>query len=256
MERIDINLKPNKSVYFASDFHLGAPKGTESSEREKRIVRWLDYIQQDAQTIFLVGDIFDFWFEYKHVIPKGFIRFQGKLASLVDQGVEIHFFHGNHDMWMFDYFKSELGIPIHSDPVAININNHRLYVGHGDGLGPGERSFKVIRRVFRNGISQKVFHWIHPNLGVALAQFWSKKSRQKNSKHPETFDEEKEWLLQHCKDVLSKEYFDYFIFGHRHLPLEIPVGESSSYINLGEWINYNTYAVYKNDKISLKEFTA
>jgi UDP-2,3-diacylglucosamine hydrolase len=246
----------SKKIFFASDFHLGVPNAAESLEREKRIVRWLDHIKDEAHSIYLLGDIFDFWFEYKHAIPKGFIRLQGKLAELRDAGIPIIFFTGNHDMWMFDYFPNELDIPVYRDPVLLTCQQQRLMIGHGDGLGPGDKLYKILRRIFNNSVCQWLFARIHPNLGIALAQKWSRRSRISNTKKEEKFtSEENEFLLAYCKDMETKTHHDFYIFGHRHLPLNLSVGEHSRYINLGEWVHFNTYAEYDGQHVELKTFT-
>jgi len=248
-------LKENKKIYFASDFHLGVPDYESSLKREKLIVRWLDEIKHDAEEIFLMGDIFDFWFEYKHAVPKGFVRLLGKIAELTDAGIIVHFFIGNHDMWMFDYFPKELNIQLHRKPITKNFNEKLFYLGHGDGLGPGDHGYKFIKKVFSSPVSQWLFARLHPNLGIAIAKYWSKKSRIANGEKDEKFHGEKnEWLIIHCKDLLKNNFYDYFIFGHRHLPMDILVGEKSRYINLGEWVNYNSYAVFDGQQLELKYY--
>lgn len=242
-------------MYFASDFHLGAPTPVASAEREKKIVRWLQTIQSDAEAIFLVGDIFDFWFEYKHCIPKGHSRFLGELANLRDRGIPIYFFTGNHDMWMFDYFPTELGIPIIRNPTEIIVGEKRLLVGHGDGLGPGDATFKILKKVFANPIAQWLFEWIHPNVGMAIAHAWSQRSRKIGMQKTETFKGEQEWLWQYCKEVEKEKHFDLYIFGHRHLPLQLEVSENSQYINLGEWISQFSYFRYDGKKGELLTFS-
>ncbi len=245
----------NKKIYFASDFHLGVPNAEESLKRERKIVRWLESIRHDAHTIYLLGDIFDFWFEYRHAIPRGFIRLQGKLAELRDAGIPIVFFTGNHDMWMFDYFPKELGIPVYREPQVLQVGDQKLLIGHGDGLGPGDHTYKIIKKFFNSKICQWLFARIHPNLGIGIANYWSKKSRISNQKMDEKFQgEEKEFLWVYCTETEKKEHFDYYIFGHRHLPLDIRIGDRSRYINLGEWVNYTTYAVYDGKQIELKSF--
>jgi UDP-2,3-diacylglucosamine hydrolase len=245
----------NKKIYFASDFHLGVPNAEESLKRERKIVKWLESIRHDAHTIYLLGDIFDFWFEYRHAIPRGFIRLQGKLAELRDAGIPIIFFTGNHDMWMFDYFPTELGIPIYRDPQVLQVGDQRFLIGHGDGLGPGDDTYKVIKKFFNSKICQWLFARIHPNLGIGIANYWSKKSRISNQKLDEKFQgEEKEFLWVYCTEREKTEHFDYYIFGHRHLPLDIRIGDRSRYINLGEWVNYTTYAVYDGKQVELKSF--
>lgn len=247
-------LPAGKRIYFASDFHLGAPGREKSAERERRIVNWLDTIEGTAAAIFLVGDIFDFWFEYTHVVPKGFIRFQGKVASLVDKGIPVIFFSGNHDMWMAGYFYKELGIPVYHDPRVYDINGVRLLVGHGDGLGPGDFKYKVLKRIFRNRLCRWAFKWLHPNVGMAIAHAWSGRSRISNLKYDDHFLGEDEWLWTWCREKEAQLHHDYYIFGHRHLPLDLEVGPNSRYINLGEWINHYTYAVFDGNKVELKKF--
>ncbi|HTF19910.1 MAG TPA: UDP-2,3-diacylglucosamine diphosphatase [Chryseolinea sp.] len=245
-----------KKIYFASDFHLGVPTPEASLEREKKIVRWLDSIKDDAHSIYLLGDIFDFWFEYRHTIPKGFIRLQGKLAELRDANIPIQFFTGNHDMWMFDYFEKELAIPVHRDPRQLTVGGQKLMIGHGDGLGPGDFQYKIIKKFFNSRLCQWLFARLHPNLGIGIAKYWSRKSRISNDqKGEEQFKgEEDEYLLIYCREVEQREHHDFYIFGHRHLPLDIRIGESSRYINLGEWVNFNTYGVYDGRTVELKTF--
>jgi len=246
-----VNKKTN--IYFASDFHLGSPNEKESLLREKRIVQWLDLIKNDAKEIYLVGDIFDFWFEYKHSIPKGFSRFIGKIAELTDSGIPVHFFTGNHDMWMFDYFEKELGVTIHRKPIKKQFDNKTFYIGHGDGLGPGDYGYKFIKKVFANKFCQWLFARLHPNLGMSIAKFWSNKSREHNNDIKQFLGEEKEWLVSYCKEILKQEHVDIFIFGHRHLPIQHPIN-TSAYINLGEWMNDYTYAKFDGEIVELFTF--
>lgn len=245
--------EPSKKVYFASDFHLGAPNREKSLEREKKIVEWLDHVSKDASEIYLVGDIFDFWFEYKRAIPRGFVRIQGKIAELTDRGIKINVFTGNHDMWIFDYLPSELGVELFREPITRKYFGKSFYIGHGDGLGPGDRGYKILKKIFANKFCQWCFERLHPNFGIWLAEISSKSSRAKSGEADKKFlGEENEWLVQYCKEVLIKDHFDYFIFGHRHLPMEINVGDSSTYINLGEWINYCTYFEVSSEGAELK----
>ena len=244
-----------KKLYFASDFHLGVPDHQQSRMREDRIVRWLEEIKHDAHTIFLVGDIFDFWFEYGTAIPKGFIRLQGKLANLTDSGIPVIMFTGNHDMWMFDYFTKELNIPIYRNSLIVETGNKKLLVGHGDGLGPGDRTYKFLKKIFRNPLCQWLFARIHPNTGIAIANYWSRKSRiSNNDKQEDQFKGEKEYLVQYCREMEKQTHFDYYVFGHRHLPLDIEITADSRYFNLGEWVNYNTYGVFDGSDFELKTF--
>jgi len=249
-------LQTGKKIYFASDFHLGVPSYEKSLAREKLIVKWLDEIQKDAQEIYLMGDLFDFWFEYKHAAPKGFIRILGKIAELTDSGIPVTIFTGNHDMWMFDYLPKEIGVTIYREPIEKAYNGKTFYLGHGDGLGPGDKGYKFIKKVFANKFCQWLFARIHPNFGIGMANYWSRKSRLSNGPEDEKFTgEENEWLVVYAKEVLQKKHFDYFIFGHRHLPLDIKLKENSRYINLGEWVNYNTYAVFDGNTLELKKYT-
>lgn len=244
-----------KKIYFASDFHLGVPDFERSLVREKHIVAWLDEIKHDAQEIYLIGDIFDFWFEYKHAVPKGYVRLLGKLAELADSGIQLTLFTGNHDMWMFDYLPRELGATLYRDPITREYGGKKFYIGHGDGLGPGDHGYKFIKKVFANKVCQWLFGWLHPNLGIGMADYWSRKSRNANQEGDRKFlGEDQEWLAIYSKDILKSQHVDYFIFGHRHLPLDLKVGESSRYINLGDWINYYTYAVFDGNDLELKEY--
>lgn len=262
-----MQLPPNKKVYFLSDFHLGVPDAATSLQREKTIVRFLNSIKEDAHTIFLVGDMFDFWFEYRHVVPKGYVRLLGKLAELSDAGIGLHFFAGNHDMWMKNYFQQELNIPVYFEPQSFSFNNTSFYIGHGDGLGPGDHGYKMMKKVFRSPVCQWLFSILPPAIGVGLAQYFSRKSRGGQEHEEEKFlGEEKEWLLIYSRELLKKKPHAFFVFGHRHLPIDYNLtpspspsdmerGEKGSrYINLGEWINFYTYAVFDGADMELKSF--
>ncbi len=246
----------NQKIYFASDFHLGVPDKASSRTREEKIVRWLDKCKKDAYAIFLVGDLFDFWFEYKSTVPKGFTRFLGKLSEITDSGIKLVVFTGNHDLWMFGYLEEEVGAKVIYDPIQLQLNNTKVFIGHGDGLGPGDKGYKVLKKVFRNGFFQWVFRWVHPNIGISVANFWSGASRAQANDNEKQFLGDDEWLWAFSKEMEEQEHHDYYIFGHRHLPLDLSVGSNSKYINLGEWLNYCTYAVYNEGKIELKTFEA
>lgn len=242
----------NKKLYFLSDFHLGAPNAAASLEREKAVVAFLESVRHDAGRIIIAGDIFDFWFEYKKAIPRGFTRLLGKLAELTDSGIPVEVFVGNHDMWMRDYFQQELNIPVHYEPKVYEWNGKRFYIGHGDGLGPGDHGFKFIKKIFRNPLCQWLFGWLHPNLGIGLANYFSRKSREKTGEADAEFlGADKEWLIIYCKEVLTKEHYDYFIFGHRHYPIDFALNERSRYINLGDWIRNFTYASFDGQDVQL-----
>lgn len=250
-----MKLPAGKKIYFASDFHLGAPDAATSLVREKQLVKWLDEIKNDVYELFLVGDVFDFWFEYKTAVPKGFVRLLGKLAELADAGIPIHYFTGNHDMWVFDYLPKEIGVKIYRNNIERDFNGKQFLIGHGDGLGPGDHGYKFIKKVFANPVCQWLFARLHPNFGIRLANYWSGKSRMHTGNSDEKFlGEDKEWLIIYSKEILQKKHFDYFIFGHRHLPLDIKLSENSRYLNLGEWIHYRSYAVFDGQELSLKYF--
>jgi UDP-2,3-diacylglucosamine hydrolase len=242
-------------IYFAGDFHLGAPDAPRSLAREKMIVSWLEQIRHDAAEIYLLGDLFDFWFEYKHAVPRGFTRLLGKLSELTDSGIPVHVFTGNHDMWIFDYLPSECGIILHRKPIERVWNGKKFYIGHGDGLGPGDHGYKFIKKVFASKVCQWLFARLHPNFGIWLASRMSGYSRKSTGdKDLKFLGEENEWLVQYCKEVLQKQHFDYFIFGHRHLPLEISVGPTSTYFNAGDWLVHYTWLEWDDNKVSLKEY--
>ena len=246
---------PHKKIYFLSDFHLGAPNYESSLIREKELVKFLDHIKPNAAAIFIVGDLFDFWYEYKNTVPKGFTRILGKLAEISDSGIPIHFFVGNHDMWMRGYFEKELNIPVYHEPRVFEWNNSKFYIGHGDGLGPGDYGYKFLKKVFRNPFCQWLFGVLHPSIGIGLANYFSRKSRAKTGSSDEQFlGEEGEWLIIFCRELLAKEHIDFFIFGHRHYPIDYPLNKTSRYINLGDWIRTFTYATFDGTDTELKKW--
>lgn len=250
-----ISIPQGKKVYFASDNHLGAPNKVQSLPREKKFVAWLDKIKGDAGAIFLLGDLFDFWFEYRTVVPKGFTRTLGKLAEISDLGVPIYYFVGNHDLWMNGYFEEELNIPVFHGPRQFEINGVTFFIGHGDGLGPHDKGYKRMKKVFTNPIAKWVFRWLHPDLGVRLAQYFSVNNKLISGDEDAKFlGEDKEWLVQYAKRKLEGRHYDHFIFGHRHLPMEIDLNGKSRYTNLGDWIHYFTYAVFDGENLALEKF--
>lgn len=247
--------QPGKKIYFLSDFHLGAPNYDKSLEREKKVVAFLESIRHDAQEIFIVGDLFDFWYEYKEVVPKGYVRVLGKLAEITDSGIPVHFFVGNHDMWMRGYFEQELNIPVYYEPKTFNWNDKSFYIGHGDGLGPGDHGYKFLKKVFRNPVCQWLFGILHPTWGIGLANYFSRKSRAKTGSADQHFlGEDNEWLIIYCRQVLAKEHYDFFIFGHRHYPIDFLLTHNSRYVNLGDWITNFTYAYFDGNDMHLKKF--
>lgn len=250
-----MEISAQKKIYFLSDFHLGAPDEKSSLVREKKLVRFFDSIRHDAAQIFIVGDIFDFWYEYKEVVPRGYVRLLGKLAELTDAGIPIHFFVGNHDMWMHDYFQKELNISVYFEPKVFEFNQKIFYIGHGDGLGPGDHGYKFIKKIFRNPLCQWAFGQLHPTWGIGLANYFSRKSRVKTGNSDEIFlGEDKEWLILYCREILEQKHYDYFIFGHRHFPLDFKLSADSRYINLGDWIRNFTYASFDGKEMELKKW--
>jgi UDP-2,3-diacylglucosamine hydrolase len=245
----------NKKIYFASDQHFGAPTAKLSFPREQKFVAWLDEIKKDAEAIFLLGDLFDFWFEYKKVVPKGFVRVLGKLGEIRDSGIPIYFFVGNHDLWMTDYFEKELNITVYHDNQEYTFGNKTFLIGHGDGKGPGDKGYKRMKKVFVHPLSKWIFRWLHPDIGVSLAHYLSVKNKLISGDADVKFlGEDNEWLVQYSKRKLETKHYDYLIFGHRHLPMIIKVGENSDYVNLGDWIGYFTYGVFYGTAFELKKF--
>lgn len=244
-----------KNIYFVSDCHLGVPDYKSSLSREKMLVKWLDEIKNNAKEIYLLGDIFDFWFEYKSVVPKGFVRLLGKLAELTDEGIIINFFTGNHDMWVKDYFTKELNIKIIRESIIKQYGPYKFFIAHGDGLGPDDKGYKFLKKIFSNPLCKWLFSILHPNVGYGIANYFSRKSRIANENYDEIFlGEDKERLIIYAKEILEKENYDFFIFGHRHLPLDIKIGNNSRYINLGDWVSNFTYVVFDGNNLELKKY--
>ncbi len=250
-----MDLASGKKVYFLSDFHLGAPNEVESRKREDRLVRFLNHAKQDAGAIFVVGDIFDFWFEYKTVVPKGFVRILGCLAQMSDAGIPIHIFTGNHDLWMQDYFEKELNAKVYFEPYEFQFAAKRFLIGHGDGLGPGDQGYKFLKKIFTNPICQWLFRWIHPDIGIQVANYFSGQSRLKTGSSDEIFlGEDKEWLIVYTKQKAKELDVDYFIFGHRHYAIDFKINDKTRYINLGDWIRLNTYGVFDGQAMRLEKW--
>ena len=243
------------AVYFISDLHLGAPDKASSRVREKTFVDWLDQIKEDAEALYVVGDLFDFWYEYKRAIPRGFTRSLGKLAELADQGVDIHLFTGNHDLWIFDYLPEEIGCRLHRQPIDLELYGRSVLVGHGDGLGPGDNGYKFLKKIFTNRLLQWSFERLHPNFGIWLANSSSRYSRKHTGgKDAKFHGAENEWLFQYCLKENEKKKRDLYLFGHRHLPIRMPLSDKGLYINLGDWIRYFTYLRMDETGAKLLEF--
>ncbi len=253
-----MSLGKNKA-YFISDFHLGIPDHDTSLEREKLLVKWLDIAWKDASEIFLMGDIFDFWFEYKTVVPKGYVRFLGKLAEIADSGVPVHVFRGNHDLWAFDYLEKEIGVKLYRKPIIREMYGKVIYLAHGDGLGPGDHSYKFLKRIFEFRPNQFLFSWLHPDMGTAMGNYFSRRSRLAKINYAETqdqyFEHDKEILFHYAqKKALQHPEIDFFIFGHRHIPLQIPVTDKANLVVLGDWLFHFTYGVFENGVFEVKTF--
>ena len=246
----------DKKIYFASDLHLGAPTITDPVAHERRFVRWLDSIKDSAAEIYLLGDIFDFWFEYKRVIPKGFSRFIGKLCELTDAGIPVYFFTGNHDIWVFDYLPGETGVTVYHQPVYKNLKGKRFFLAHGDDLAPFEKTKSRLKTVFKNRTAQKIFRHLHPDIGVWIAAKWSRNSRDRNvnSSWSVYRGEEKEWLVSWARQATAKEHVDFFVFGHRHLSMEILLTANSKVIYLGDWIDKCSYGVWDGSDFTINYF--
>jgi len=252
---MNINLNPEKKIYFASDQHFGVPNLEQSRIREEKFIRWLDVIKKDAQVLFLMGDLFDFWHEWKYVVPKGYIRVLGKIAELKDSGIDIYFFVGNHDLWMKNYFEVELGIPVYFEKKYYQINNKKFLLAHGDGLGPGDKGYKRMKKIFTNPLAQWAFRWLHPDIAMRIANYMSQKNKLISGVEDQKFlGEDKEFLIQYSKEKLKTEDIDYFVFGHRHLPLIFDLEKGAKYINLGDWIVYFTYGVYDGESFEVNKF--
>lgn len=255
-------MKENKKIYFASDFHFGIPNVEKSKIRESRLIRWLDFVKADAAEIFLMGDLFDFWFEYKTVVPKGYVRLLGKLAEITDAGIPVHFFRGNHDMWAFDYLETEIGMKLYREPVIRDFNGKRFFLSHGDGLGKGDTGYKFIKYVFERKINRFLFNWLHPDIGTRMGLFWSGRSRYANEKPVSKLKEDKEFenidnsrLAVFCRKKLMEDpTINYFIFGHWHISNIHSLTDESFYIHLGDWIKYFSYGVFDGAKFELKAY--
>jgi len=245
-------LADKNKIYFISDSHLGLYPASQSIIREKMLVRWLDGIKNDAAELYLLGDIFDFWHEYHKVVPRGFTRFLGKLAELSDNGIKIHFFTGNHDVWVYDYLPAEIGLTLYRGNITRDIDGFRFFIGHGDGLNRDDMGYKLLKTIFNNRLLQWLFARIHPNASLAFGHRWSRSSRYAKGIVAEPYrGDDSEWQVVFARETIKKEPYDYFIFGHRHLPFDIKIGDKTRVINLGDWITKFTYAVWQNNTLGL-----
>lgn len=257
IQKLLLKCKPklvdNNKIYFASDVHLGHPSLEKGLWREQLFVKWLDKIKQDAAEIYLVGDIFDFWYEYKKVVPRGFTRTLGKMAEITDAGIPIHFFTGNHDLWVFDYLPKETGVILHRQPLETQLLGKKFYIAHGDGLGPGDKSYKLLKKVFTSKMLQWMFSRLHPNFALWLAHSWSNASRDAKGIQAQGFNgENSELLYKYAQAELKKKTFDYFVFGHRHLVIKKPIA-NATFINLGDWLYNFSYGVFDGTHFELRK---
>jgi len=250
----NIILQTGKKIYFASDFHFGIPDYTETRKREQRVCRWLESIRKDAQQIYLLGDLFDSWMEYKKVVPKGSVRFLGKLAELSDAGIEIIIFTGNHDLWMHGYFEEEMNIKVFKEPQTIQIAGKIFHLAHGDGVSEQEKGYRMMKGILHNRLSQFIYRQLHPDVGLRLADYFSRLGPKHKYDDLEMQTHEKEYQLQYANSLLKTRHYDYFIFGHRHIPCAIQLNENATFINVGDWISYDTFAVFDGQKTVLVKY--
>lgn len=239
-------------VFFASDFHLGLRAGTDPLEREKKVIKWLNEVAPEAREIFLLGDVFDFWWEYNRVVPKGFTRFLGTISSLTDSGLPVHFFTGNHDMWAGKYLSEECGMIIHNKPFITSIDDRIFYLAHGEGLGTTSTGYKILLSIFRNRLLQKLYSALHPAIGVGIGHKWSLNSRLGKGVSLEFLGEDKEDLFRHTRKILETEKVDYFIYGHRHLPMTSRITNDSTVLIMGDWIANSSYAEWDGNELTLR----
>ncbi len=247
----NLRLKKNKKAYFAGDFHLGRPNKPSSDKREKKIINWLHAIEKDAQEVFLMGDLFDFWFEYKYVIPKENLKFLLTISMMIEKGINFHYFIGNHDLWVINYFKN-LGISVYDNPTTFSLDEKKIFVGHGDGLGKGDIGFKFIKKIFKNKLCQFLYRWIHPDLGIPLGRFLS--GTKKKMIIEEKAKNNDKRIQDYCIQLNNKIFHDAYIFGHSHHINEEKISDKSTYFNCGEWINNSFYLESDGKYFNLKEF--
>jgi len=255
-EKDHTDKRPGK-VYFVSDCHFGIPDRTSSRARERLFMDWLEESAKDAAAIYILGDLFDFWFEYRTVVQKGYTRLLGELARITDRGIPVHFFRGNHDVWAFSYLSDEAGLTIHDNQFVTEIEGRTFFLAHGDGLGRGDNGYKFVRKVFRSRVNQWLFRWLHPDLGTAMGLYWSGKSRlaHENKGIRDVNEKGIKRLTGYCHEVLKeKPGIDYFIFGHIHLPRITSLEPASSYVSLGDWMTHFSYAVFDGRTMELLHY--
>ena len=244
-----------KHIFFASDIHLGYPNAQESRKREKLFIEWLDFIKPNCKELYLLGDIFDFWYEYTWVVPKGYVRFLAKLAEFTDSGIPVYMFRGNHDQWLKNYIPDEVGVTVFEEPQTRIYNDKKMYIHHGHALGKYDRGMNFLHAIFTNKILQWLFSRIHPNGAFGFAHRWSSHNRKiKTYESSNYLGDDKEWLLMHSQDIEAKEHFDYYIYGHRHVAVDKPIGNNARYINLGNWISNTSYAVFDGHTMKIEIF--
>ncbi|MBQ1581170.1 MAG: UDP-2,3-diacylglucosamine diphosphatase [Prevotella sp.] len=246
-----------KNIYFLADAHLGSLAIPHQRTQERRLVRFLDSIKHKASAIYLLGDMFDFWNEYKYVVPKGYTRFLGKISELTDMGVEVHYFTGNHDIWTYGYLEKECGVILHTQPETVEIYDKIFFLAHGDGLGDPDAKFKFLRKMFHNRTCQKLLNFVHPWWGMQLGLNWAKHSRLKRADGKEApfMGEDKEYLILFTKEYMkTHSNIDYFIFGHRHIELEMKMSRKTELVILGDWIWQFTYAVFDGEHMFIQQY--
>ncbi len=242
-------------IYFVSDVHLGAPALKHNNrERERLFVKWLDFIGDDVEALYLMGDIFDFWYEYKKVVPRGFTRVLGRLADIADRGIPVHFFTGNHDLWAFDYLPEEIGLTIHHEGMVTEIKGKKFFLAHGDGLDPDDKGYLFLKKIFMNRKLQWFFTRLHPNFAFNLAHRWSESSRLSKINQKEEFKVKNEGMYKFAQNFLEREWVDYFIFGHRHQMTSEELEKGARFILLGDWITSFSYGVFDGEQFELKRF--
>lgn len=250
-----VQLQPGKKIYFASDFHLGIPDYPSSREREERICRWLRQIKPDCQQLYLVGDLFDAWIEYDRAVPKGYIRFLGQLAELADEGVQLIIFTGNHDLWMKGYFEEELGATVYREIQNITLGNNRFHIGHGDGVSKQEHNYIRMKKLFQHPLAQWLYRKLHPDWGIGIADYFSRRGiKHRTMEDKNMKSDEEEHQIQYALQLDQQKVSDFIVFGHRHIPCQRILPFQTTFINLGDWLQFNTYGVYDGERFDLVTF--